>query len=138
MSPTQNFTLLAGRILVGLSYMLLAFGKALNWDYTMAFLEKTAMAAFGPGTLPAMLIGSIALQFVAGAFILLGYRTRLAAGCLFLFMIPTTLLLKNFWLLKGPTYIAGLTAMMADIIVAGGLLFLLAVGAGDYSMDKSR
>ncbi len=67
---------------------------------------------------------------------LLGYRARLGAWLLVLFLVPVAAMIHNFWAVKDP-----MTAQMqrgffmANLSRLGGALLIAYFGAGPFSLD---
>jgi len=78
-----------------------------------------------------LVIATIALQLVAGAAIITGWQTRLAALALGLFCVATaTLFHTNFEIRDEVLHFD------KDLAIAGGLLALAICGAGAWSLDR--
>jgi putative oxidoreductase len=83
------------------------------------------------------LSGVIAL--LGGLSILLGYRVRIGASLLILFLVPVTLALHNFWAVPDPMMAQMQQAMfMKNLSMLGGALLILYFGAGPFSLDARR
>jgi putative oxidoreductase len=79
------------------------------------------------------------LALVGGLSILLGYRARIGAWLIVLFLIPVTLMMHKFWGVADPT--AAQTQMvmfMKNISMLGAALMLTHFGAGPLSLDARR
>lgn len=74
--------------------------------------------------------GSVAFLLLGSLLVLLGYKTRVGAFMLLLFIIPTTLLFH--WDLADDKQ---LTQLYKNMGLAAALLMLLAHGAGGASLD---
>jgi putative oxidoreductase len=117
---------LAGRVLISILFLVSGFGKIVGYAATQAY-----MAAMGvpSGLLPLV----IALEILGGLAIVLGFRTRLVAAVLAVFTI-----------VAGVIFHAGQADMMQQLMfqknlaIAGGFLFLVARGAGAWSLDARR
>jgi putative oxidoreductase len=126
MSTQQNLADLFGRILISLIFLLAGLQKIGGYEATQGY-----MAAMGvPG---AMLPLVIALEVGGAIAIIAGYRTRLFAFLLAGFSIVSALL---FHRALGDQ--AQFILFMKNLAMAGGFLFLLARGAGDWSLDARR
>ena len=83
------------------------------------------------------LSGVIAL---AGALsVLFGYRAKIGAGLLVLFLVPVTLALHRFWGVSDPM-MAQLQRVMflKNVSMLGGALLIAYFGAGPISVDAAR
>jgi putative oxidoreductase len=83
------------------------------------------------------LSGVIAL---AGALsVLLGYRARIGAGLLVLFLVPVTVMLHNFWAVADPMMAQMQQVMfLKNLSMLGGALLIAHFGAGPLSVDALR
>jgi putative oxidoreductase len=81
--------------------------------------------------------GSLAL--VGGLSILLGYKAKIGAWLLVLFLVPVTLLMHNFWTVKDPMMAQMQMAMfLKNVTMLGGALLISQFGAGRLSVDAKR
>jgi putative oxidoreductase len=79
------------------------------------------------------------LAFAGGLSILLGYRAKLGAWLLALFLIPVTLMMHNFWAIPDPMMAQVHMAMfMKNLGLLGGALMISQLGAGPFSLDARR
>ena len=131
MTPSPRFAPLVGRILMALIFLLSGFNKITGWHQTAQF-----MAAKGMPLVPLFLAGAIVVELGGGLSVLLGFKTRIGATVLFLFLIPTTLIFHNFWALQGMEKTINMIMFMKNLAIMGGLAVLAAYGAGPYSLDK--
>jgi len=80
------------------------------------------------------LSGIVAL--VGGLSVLLGYRTRLGAWLLTLFLIPVTLVMHNFWAAADTTAFQVERALfLRNVALLGGALLIGYFGGGPLSLD---
>jgi putative oxidoreductase len=83
------------------------------------------------------LSGLIALA--GGLSILLGYRAKLGAWLIVLFLVPVTLALHKFWAVSDPMMAQMQQAMfMKNLSMLGAALFISQMGAGPLSLDDRR
>jgi putative oxidoreductase len=80
------------------------------------------------------------LLALAGALsILLGYRARIGAWLLVLFLVPVTLAMHNFWAVHDPMMAQIQMAMfMKNVSILGGALLISQFGSGPLSVDARR
>ena len=80
------------------------------------------------------------LLALAGALsILLGYRAKIGAWLLVLFLVPVTLAMHNFWAVHDPMMMQIQMGMfMKNVSILGGALLIAHFGAGPLSLDARR
>src|SRR5262245_30415543 len=91
-SPLQTTVALLGRILLSSAFLMLAALKVADWTVMKEFMTGRGMQAVGFWGLAAVVV-----ELVAGACLLLGFETRIAALALMAYLIPVTLVIHNFW-----------------------------------------
>lgn len=126
-----SFTLFLGRLCLSSIFILAGLNKFMDYNATAQY-----MAAKGFTMIPFFLVSAAIIEILAGILLLIGYRTRIAAAALLLYLIPTTLIFHDFW------YIGDLAARQAQIIeflknlaIFGGLLYVAGSGPGKCSVD---
>ncbi len=113
---------LAGRVLIASLFLITGIGKITGYAGTQAY-----MAAQGvPGALLPLVI---ALEVGGGLAIVLGWHTRLVAALLAGFSVAAGLIFHS-----GGDMTQQLM-LMKNFAIAGGFLFLVARGAGAWSLD---
>lgn len=103
-------------------------------DFTQ---QGIAWAAQQQVPLPQVLVPLAGLISLAGgASVLLGYRARLGAWLLVLFLVPVTVMMHNFWAVKDPM-VAQMQEgfFLANLSRIGGALLIAHFGAGPLSLD---
>jgi putative oxidoreductase len=71
-----------------------------------------------------------------GLSVLLGYRARIGAWLLVLFLVPVTFTMHNFWVVTDPMMAQMQQAMfMKNLSMLGGALLVAHFGAGPVSLD---
>ena len=79
------------------------------------------------------------LAILGGLSILLGYRARLGAWLIVLFLVPVTLMMHRFWTVTDPTTAQIQMAMfMKNVSMLGGALLISHFGAGPFTLDARR
>jgi len=79
------------------------------------------------------------LAFAGGLSILLGYRAKLGAWLLVLFLVPVTLMMHKFWAVQDPMMAQMHMAMfMKNVAMLGSALLISQFGAGPFSLDARR
>ena len=119
-----NIADLIGRILISALFLLNGIFKISNYDGTIGWMESFGM----PGIL---LIPAIILEIAGPVLIIIGYKTKLAAGLLSLFCIATAFIFHNDFANQ-----MQLTSFLKNIALAGGFLILFINGAKGLSLDS--
>ena len=119
-----NIADLIGRILISALFLLNGIFKISNYDGTIGWMESFGM----PGIL---LIPAIILEIAGPVLIIIGYKTKLAAGLLSLFCIATAFIFHNDFANQ-----MQLTSFLKNIALAGGFLILFVNGAKGLSLDN--
>ena len=119
-----NIADLLGRILISALFLLNGIFKISNYDGTVGWMESFGM----PGIL---LIPAIILEIAGPVLIIIGYKTKLAAGLLSLFCIATAFIFHNDFANQ-----MQLTSFLKNIALAGGFLILFVNGAKGFSLDN--
>ena len=115
---------LIARILISILFILNGYFKVTNYDNSVEWMESFGV----PGIL---IIPAIILEIVGPVLIIIGYKTKLAAGLLSLFCITTAVIFHNDF-----TNQMQFTSFLKNIALAGGFLILFVNGAKDFSLDN--
>ncbi len=126
---TQSVQALAGRILFSAIFILGALGHFSKQEIGYAAQQGVPLASVA-----VPLSGVIALA--GGLSVLLGYRAKIGAWLLVLFLVPVTLLMHNFWAVKD-AMMAQIQQVMflKNVSMLGGALFIAHAGSGPLSLD---
>ena len=119
---TQPWIDLAGRLLIALIFVSAGWSKIGGYAGTQAYMESAGV----PGALLPLVIFA---ELGGGLAIVFGLLTRLAAGGLAVFSIASAVLFH------GDADPSQQILFMKNLAIAGGLLFLVAHGAGRISID---
>ena len=80
-----------------------------------------------------------ALALIGGLSILLGYRAKLGAWLIVVFLVPVTLMMHKFWGVSDPTMAQmQMNNFMKNVSMLGGALLITQFGAGPLSLDARR
>ena len=122
---TSNLADLSGRVLISALFLISGLGKIAGFAGTQAYMASVGV----PGALLPLVI---ALEVLGAAAIIVGYRTRLVAAGLALFSVASGVLFHG-----GADQMQQIM-LMKNVAIAGGFLFLVARGAGGWSLDARR
>jgi len=126
MNTVQTLSAPLGRLLIALIFVISGVGKLGSYAGTQGYMESMGV----PGVLLAPVI---ALEVLGGLAIILGWQTRLVA-----------FLLAGFCIVSAVLFHGNIGDQMQQIQflknlgLAGGFLFLVAHGAGAWSLDNRR
>jgi putative oxidoreductase len=126
-----NTAALVGRILLAVLFIVSGFGKISGWDGTAGY-----MASKGLPMVSVLLAATIAVELGGGILLAIGYKARWVAGAIFLFLIPVTFVFHAFWGLDAKEAATQQIQFLKNLSIMGGMLMVVAHGAGAYSLDK--
>ena len=129
-SVSKGWVVLLGRLLFGLLFIM---------SGPSHFAKQTVGYAAAQG----VPLASLAVPFsglmalVGGLSIILGYRAKLGAWLIVLFLVPVTFMMHKFWGIADPA-VAQLQMIMfmKNIAILGGALLITQLGAGPLSLDS--
>jgi putative oxidoreductase len=130
----------------GATRYLVPVGRALFAAiFLMTMPSHFSQAAVGYAAQKGVPLASLAvplsgiIAFAGGLSILLGYKAKIGAWLLVLFLVPVTLMMHNFWTLTDPMMAQMDQAMfMKNVAMLGGALLIAHFGAGPVSLDARR
>ena len=129
----QNTTVLVGRILLGLIFVLSGFSKIAGFDGTVDYIASKGLPL---PTLVAAL--TILVELGGGLALVVGFYTRQAAVALALFTLLTGFIFHNFWAADDASKMMQQINFMKNLSIAGGMLVLAAFGPGSIGVDARR
>jgi len=119
----EKLSTFAGRILMAQIFLLAGISKIGAYEGTQGYMESVGL----PGMLLPLVI---ALEIGGGLALIIGWKARWAAAALAGFSVVSALIFHNNFADQ-----MQMIMFMKNFAIAGGLLFLLAHGAGAYSLD---
>lgn len=127
----EKFGPLLGRILIALIFLLSGFGKITGFAGTAGY-----MASKGVPMVDVLLAITIVIELGGALMIIAGFKARLAALALFLWMIPVTFIFHNFWAVPADQAMIQQIMFMKNLSIMGAMLYIAAFGSGPMSVDK--
>jgi putative oxidoreductase len=120
-----------GRILLAIIFVSSGVEKFMDLGATTAAVASTNLPY--PNLLA---IAAAAIELGGGVLIILGWQTRLFALALVIFTAVAGYFFHDFWNYPpGAEHTNNMIHFMKNVSMIGGLLTLMAVGAGRYSID---
>jgi putative oxidoreductase len=133
MSPLQSTTVLVGRILLGLIFVLSGFAKIGGFAGTAAYIGSKGLP------LPQVLaVLTIVVELGGGLALMAGLYTRQAVVALAGFSLLAAFVFHDFWAAPEADRMAQQINFMKNLAIAGGMLVLAAFGPGRLSLDARR
>jgi putative oxidoreductase len=123
----------AGRFLLALMFVLAGFSKFAGLAGTAGYIASKGLPM--PDVLA---VATAALEVLGGLALIVGFKTRYAAGALAVFTVLASLLFHNFWAMPAEQAYVNQLMFMKNLAVTGGLLLLVSFGAGPASLDMRR
>lgn len=126
-----KFGPVVGRFMIALVFVLSAIIKIFNFSGTAA-----AMAKKGIPFAEVLLVVSIVIELGGSLMIITGWKARLGAAALFLWMIPVSVLYHNFWAMEGQEQFLNRIMFLKNISMMGAMLFIMTFGSGRFSVGE--
>jgi len=132
-SPQAVVSLLGRLMLVAIFLMSAVGNKIPNFNATVKAMNGEGVP------LPAVaLVGAIAFLLVGSALVILGWKTRLGATLLLVFLALATFFFHDFWNFSGDAVNAQQIQFSKNLAIAGGLLLLIAHGPGRLGVGLKK
>jgi putative oxidoreductase len=129
----QSSTVLAGRILLGLIFILSGFGKIAGFEGTVGYISSAHLP------LPSLVaVLTIVIELGGGLALVTGFYTRQTALVLAVFTVLAGFIFHNFWDADAAQKMAQQINFLKNLSIAGGMLVLAAFGPGTISVDARR
>lgn len=136
-SLTQAPALAGPVVLLGRLFFALIFLIAAPNHFRSQTIAYAASQGVPQASVAVPLSGVLAL--VGGFSILLGYRARIGAWLIALFLVGVTPMLHNFWAVSDPMmHQMQMIMFMKNLSMLGGALLISQLGPGPWSLDNRR
>jgi putative oxidoreductase len=127
----RSGTALVGRILIAVIFVTSGFAKLADPASAVGYMNSVGVPAAG-----ALVYVAGLAELVGGLAIAFGVLTRIAAIGLVVSVAITSLYFHNFWALAEPEAKMQMVQFTKNLAIMGGLLVLVAMGPGHYSIDR--
>ena len=126
----KDLFVLIGRVLISGMFLWGAFWKVRNWGAATAYMKSKKVPQ-----LNIVLPASVGLKIVGGLSVFFGWHAHIGALLLLIVAVPSVLKLHAFWdVPKGNDQDIEKILFMKEVAVIGGLLMILALGAGHFGV----
>jgi len=128
-SISQTLIVLVGRLLFSAIFLMAASGH-----FSKQTIDYAASQGVPFASLAVPFSGALALA--GGLSILLGYRAKLGAWLIVLFLVGVTPMMHKFWTIHDPAMAQiQMIMFMKNVSMLGGALLISQFGAGPFSLD---
>lgn len=122
---------LAGRVLLGLIFVIAGFGKLSDPASTVGY-----MTAYGMPYAVILVWPAGLLELGGGMLLMVGWCARWAATALVLFTLAVTFIFHASWNVDAAQMQMQQIHFLKNLAIIGGLLYVVAYGGGAYSLSK--
>jgi putative oxidoreductase len=130
MSKFQNAYALVGRLLIALLFVPAGLSKIGGFDGTVGYIASKGLPAPTLGAVVAILV-----EVGLGLALAFGFKARAAALILAIFSVVSGIIFHNYWAMEAAQVMVNQIMFMKNLAIAGGLLGVVAWGAGAFSLD---
>lgn len=128
----MKYFLLAGRLLFSFIFISAGFNH-----FTAQSIAIGTMYGLPLSNILVPLSGVVCI--VGGLSVLIGYKARIGAALLVVFLIPTTLIFHQFWTETDPMMKQmGMVMFMKNISMLGAAMMISYMGSGPLSLDNRK
>ena len=124
---------LGGRILLAALFVQSGFGKLMAFDATVGYIAAKGLPLAQLGAVIAIVV-----ELLGGILLVLGWQTRWVATVFFVFLIPTTVIFHAYWAVDATQMRGQQIQFMKNLCIMGGMLYVMAFGAGPLSLDNRK
>ena len=128
MTTSTRYLPFIGRLLIGLPFAMSGLGKLAAYAATTAYISAVGLPAA-----PLAFAAAVATELGGGLLLIAGVRTRFVAAVLALFSLATAFAFHNHFADQNQ-----MIHFLKNVMMAGGLLQIVAFGAGAFSVDNRR
>jgi putative oxidoreductase len=130
-NPVRGLVAALGRVMIATIFLMSAVGNKIPKFNDVAGY----MASEGVPLPQLMLVGAIVFLIAGSLSIIAGYKCRIGAALLLVFLILATYFFHDFWTFEGQEQQIQMIQFMKNLSMMGTMLFLMATGAGPMSLD---
>lgn len=124
----RDLFILLGRIFISGMFLWSAYEKIKNWHSTVSFMKSK-----GIPQVSIVMPVAVALKIIGALLVLVGWHAHIGALLLLIVTIPFAYYVHPFWKAQGNDHMVERAFFMKELGIIGGLLLLLAIGAGHFA-----
>ena len=126
----RSLFMFIARLCLAAIFLWAGVGKWIYYDQTVQY-----MASKGLTMIPLLLTIASIVEVLGALSLIFGYKTRLGALILALFLILTTAIFHDFWNAAGADQTAQMINFYKNLAIFGGLIYVICNGAGWFAID---
>lgn len=127
---------IAGRVMLATIFLMSALGNKIpNFSSVSEYMKASGVP------MPSIaLVGAIAFLLLGSVSIVLGFKARIGAGLLIVFLVLATFYFHNFWAFApdSPEFQPQMIQFMKNLALTGAMVMIVANGSGPGSLDNRR
>ena len=125
-----GFLPLVARLLVTPEFLVAVRGKTFDWSGQAAYMQSKGMTMIVP-----LLALALVIEAVGSVCLIVGYRARLAAAVMFVYLGVVSVRLHAFWNQTGMSRDSTQATFFRNLGMMGCLLMISVYGPGLWSLD---
>jgi putative oxidoreductase len=129
----QNAFSLSARLLLALLFLPAGISKLTGFSGTVGYISSVGLPLPEVGAALALTV-----EILGALALIAGFGTRAAALVLAVFTLAASYFFHNYWALPADQQFMQQLLFFKNVAVTGGLLSLVAFGAGGWSLDARR
>ncbi len=122
-----------GRLLLTTIFLASAAATISDWEGPAQMMRDKGLPAAD-----ALLAIAVVLEIVGGLMVLVGLHARWGGVLLLLFLVPVSVIMHDFWAAPADQKQIEMVNFMKNVSIMGGILMVVALGAGPVSIDAWR
>lgn len=130
-SALSDWTALGARLLLAVLFLWSGYNKLAYMGASVGYMK-----AYGLPAAEFLIWPALAVELIAGAMLLAGWKTRWAAAALVLFTIPATLIFHAYWSVAADQVLNQQIHFVKNLAIVGGLLSVIAHGPGRLAIER--
>jgi putative oxidoreductase len=130
---SQSSMLLIGRILLGVLFLVAGVRQLMFYDGSVGYFGRLGF----PVPVATTWL-SIIVHVAGGLFLIIGWKTKLTSWLLLVLVVIATAMAHRFWQFDATQYANQLNHFLKNLAIVGGLLYVIAFGAGAMSVDGRK
>ena len=123
---------LLARLLLVSEFLIAVNGKVFGWTDQAGYMRAHGMHFVTP-----LLAAALAIELVGSICLITGFKARLAAGVMAVYLVIVSVELHDFWNMSGMPAGANLTQFFKNLGMVGGLLMIVSYGPGRWALGTA-